>query len=160
MNESSINAGPGLDYNTNVRRSIDLAGEDVLTDSGLSPRDTGITGGTGSGYNPNTRIDRDNTTNGVHLNDDEGMIAGGSVSQIGSGYDKNIGSAEMTSRETGSGLTDNDSGMGSGYSSATSDIGLTGGASGMGSGYDSNTRDTGLPIHMIKLTWKCVRRVA
>lgn len=73
------------------------------------------------------------------------MIAEGSVSQIGSGYDRNIRAAEMTSSETGSGLTDNDSGMGSGYGSATLDTCLTGGALGTGSSYDSNTRDTGPP---------------
>lgn len=55
MNESSINAGAGSDYNPNVRRSIGVASEDVS-----NTRDTAITGGTSSGYNPNTRIDRDN----------------------------------------------------------------------------------------------------
>lgn len=104
MNDSSINAGSRSDYNPNVRRSIGVAGEDVL-----NTRDTGITGGTGSGYNPNTRIDQHDITSDTDLNDDEGMIAEGSVSQIGSGYDTNIRGAEMTSRETGSGLTDNDS---------------------------------------------------
>ena len=111
----------------------------------LNTRDIDITGGTGSGHNPNTRRDRDNITCDTDLNDDRGVITEGPVSQIGSGYDTNIRGAEMTSRETGSGLTDNDSGMGSGYGSATRNTGLTGGALGTGSSYDSNTRDTSPP---------------
>ena len=133
MDESSMNAGSGSGYNPNDRGNAGLSGEDVLT-------------GSGSGYGSKSRMDRDNTTTGSGLGGDDGMIAGGSVPQTGSGYDADTRGADITSRGTGSGLTGNDSGIGSGYDSNTRDTGftdkgisgtgsgLTGGATGFGSG--------------------------
>lgn len=157
--ESSLNAGSGSTYNPNDRAGTDIGGQDGLMGSGSNTRDTGLTGGTtGSGYDSNSRLDRDNTTTGSGLGQDEGLIAGGSVPQTGSGYESNTRGADFTSGGTGSGLTGNNdsgigSGVGSGYDSNTRDTGLTGGEyggsgsglTGTGSGYDSNnTRDTGL----------------
>lgn len=146
--ESSLNAGSGSSYNPNDRSNAGLSGQDVLTGSGSNTRDTGI-GGTGSGYDSNSRLDRDNTTTGSGLGSDDGLIAGGSIPQTGSGYDKNTRGADFTSGGTGSGLTGSNSGVGSGYDSNNRDTGLTGsgtgsGLTGSGSGYGSNTRDTGL----------------
>ena len=160
--ESSLNAGSGSTYNPNDRSGAGLGGQDDFTGSGSNTRDTGLTGGTtGSGYDSNSRLDRDNTTTGSGLGRDEGLIAGGSVPQTGSGYDSNTRGADFTSGGTGSGLTGNNdsgigSGVGSGYDSNTRDTGLTSGeysgsgsgsgltGTGSGTGYDSNTRDTGL----------------
>ena len=153
MDESSMNAGSGSTYNPNDRSGTGLAGEDVLTGSGANTtRDTGLTGATGSGYDSSSRMDRDNTTAGSGLGQDDGMIAGGSLPQTGSGYDADTRGADFTSGGTGSGLTGNDSGvgsgMGSGYDSNTRDTGLTGGgmsgATAQGSSYESTTGGTGI----------------
>ena len=70
------------------------------------------------------------------------MTSGGTGSGL-TGNDSGIGS-DYDSNTRGTGLTGKDSGIGPDYDSNTRGTGLTGGTSGTGSGYDSNTRDTGL----------------